>query len=742
MKTVYKVLLVLFGVILPAAAFVTELSTGMCSEIGFDPMPTWMHGALVASVPLANLLLFLAVKDEKGRDSTWLRALAGFTIVVSVMYAILFAPLSFFGIVLACLFFWYFGAGLIGLLPCAPFFAFLTALILRQRLAKGPGFWRGAFAALAVFAVLFADSGLMAYGVRLARSSDPATAARGIRLCRISTQKDVLKELCRGYSRGPFQMSLTKMIAGRESLSHEEGSSIYYRVTGEDPSVALAGWWSRGRRGISWDMITGGEKVGGELEGLSMKGSAWETTLDKTAGIGYGEWTMTFGNTWHSDREARMRIALPHGAVVSRVTLWINGEECEAAFGKKGDVRRAYESVVRRNRDPLLVNVCGPDMVQVQCFPVPRDGGEMKIRVGVTIPMDVAADGKSARLPAPAILERNFAVAKRLPGLPEAEQVAFEGALPQNCYYAEDGFAALEGSAILQTVAYGKGWEPKRIAVVMDTSASMKDAMPAVFAELGNLPQGVALEHWIVGDVAPECAWDAFTDDLECIGGRPNLRTLLKAVASLGARGESAALVWVHGPQPVADETGDALAAALNKAENVRLFNLQVTEGPCPIFEALAQSERVVSLTSEALAARRDGTFGKTAIVASALRGEGWRAAREKVAKDEVPQDAPLASKHLGRLWAAEETALLYKPGHPMTLKATQELALPWHIVTPVTGAVVLESRQQYEDNGLEQVNAESVPTVPEPSSVLCLAIAFCVLLCVMSFRRRAARRA
>ena len=86
MKTVHKVLLAIFGVVLPAAAFVTELSTGMCSEIGVDPMPTWMHGALVASVPLANLLLFLAVKDEKGRDSTWLRALAGFTIVVSVMY--------------------------------------------------------------------------------------------------------------------------------------------------------------------------------------------------------------------------------------------------------------------------------------------------------------------------------------------------------------------------------------------------------------------------------------------------------------------------------------------------------------------------------------------------------------------------------------------------------------------------------------------------------------------------------
>ena len=202
-------------------------------------------------------------------------------------------------------------------------------------------------------------------------------------------------------------------------------------------------------------------------------------------------------------------------------------------------------------------------------------------------------------------------------------------------------------------------------------------------------------------------------------------------------RKQSAALVWVHGPQPVADETGDALAAALNKAEKVRFFNVQVTEGPCPLVESLPHSERIVSLASEVLAARKAGDFGKTSIIASALNGDGLSVTREKVAKGEVPEDAPLATKHLGRLWAAEETALLYRPGHPMTIKATQELALPWHIVTPVTGAVVLESQKQYEDNGLEQVNAESVPTVPEPSSVLCLAVALGVLLGVMAFRRR-----
>ena len=740
MKTRSKVLLAVFGIVLPAVALIVELATGMCAGGPFDPIPTWVHAALVAFVPIANLVLLLSVENEKRRDSTLLRAVAGFTVVVSAVFAIPFIPIALFGLLFACLFFWYFGAGLIGLLPCSPLAALVSALVMRRRLAKGPGFWRGAFAALAVFAVLMADSGMMAFGMRLAMSSDPATSARGIRLCRMSSRTDVLKELCRGNLRG-FSLSVPRLIFGSDLPSREEGSRIYYCVTGEDPSVALLGRWGRGRRGLNWDLITGGEKVGAELEGLSLRGSAYETTIDKVAGIGYGEWTMTFGNTYWSDREARMRIALPHGAVVSRVTLWVNGEECEAAFGTKGQVRRAYEAVVRRNRDPLLVNVCGPDQVQVQCFPVPRDG-EMKIRVGITIPMDVAPGGKSAHLAAPVIMERNFAVAGDLPGLPASENVSFESALPRLCCYAEDGFAALADSAVVQTVEDAKGPDIGRIAVVIDTSASMKDVMPDVCREVYSLPTSILREHWIVGDVAPEYAWDAFTEDLPCAGGRSSLRTLLKAVKSLEERGEPSALVWVHGPYLATDESGDAFAAALRKAGNVRFFNLQVKEGPCPILESLVQSDRVVSLTAEALEARREGTFGKKPILASAIKCGGWRTVRRKVPKGEVPAGAASASKHLGRLWAAEETARLFSPGHPTTLKPAQDLALPWHIVTPVTGAVVLETQKQFEDNGLEPVNANSVPTVPEPSSVLCLAIAAVVLLCAVAFRRRAARRA
>ena len=157
-------------------------------------------------------------------------------------------------------------------------------------------------------------------------------------------------------------------------LSDGRGEEFFYRVTGEDIKL----YRSRGRRGLGpgsklrWDTITGGDKVGGALEGLSLKGSAYDTTIDSAAGIAYSEWTITFGNTYFSDREARMRLALPLCGTVSRLTLWINGEECEAAFGGRGQVRRAYEQIVSRHRDPVLVTTCGPDEVQVVALRIGR----------------------------------------------------------------------------------------------------------------------------------------------------------------------------------------------------------------------------------------------------------------------------------------------------------------------------------------------------------------------------------
>ena len=54
------------------------------------------------------------------------------------------------------------------------------------------------------------------------------------------------------------------------------------------------------------------------------------------------------------------------------------------------------------------------------------------------------------------------------------------------------------------------------------------------------------------------------------------------------------------------------------------------------------------------------------------------------------------------------------------------KLAGRYQLVTPVSGAVVLESEKQFEQFGLDQVDestAPSIPGVPEPSTVMLVLI-------------------
>ena len=138
-------------------------------------------------------------------------------------------------------------------------------------------------------------------------------------------------------------------------------------------------------------------------------------------------------------------------------------------------------------------------------------------------------------------------------------------------------------------------------------------------------------------------------------------------------------------------------------------------------------------------------------IVLPGWGAQGWRIVRANESRANVPSDAVKAGRHLGRLWAAEETLRTYKVGDPVSLEKAQKLALPWQIVTPVTGAVVLETSEQYRANGLKPADADSVPTttpsssvpsVPEPGTVCCILLAALAVAFVALRRARNMRRA
>ena len=61
--------------------------------------------------------------------------------------------------------------------------------------------------------------------------------------------------------------------------------------------------------------------------------------------------------------------------------------------------------------------------------------------------------------------------------------------------------------------------------------------------------------------------------------------------------------------------------------------------------------------------------------------------------------------------------------------EAAQILAVRYQLVTPVSGAVVLENAQQYQATGLQPVDAGSVPTIPEPEMVVLLIVVGLLLM-------------
>ena len=96
--------------------------------------------------------------------------------------------------------------------------------------------------------------------------------------------------------------------------------------------------------------------------------------------------------------------------------------------------------------------------------------------------------------------------------------------------------------------------------------------------------------------------------------------------------------------------------------------------------------------------------------------------ARERVTSDaSIAETGRESSLHLVRLWASDECARLRNRQHDTE---AMTLAVLYQLVTPVSGAVVLETQAQYDRAGLQPVPPTSVPMIPEPSAVALILLA------------------
>jgi len=752
----------LFGVVLPVAGLLFESITGMCRKIFFDPLPTQFHFILYATIPLANgrLLQALARGEALPPRWAWLHA---FSAGVAIFYSLVFLPIS----PIAAIAVFALGIGLLGL---SPMFAVLCVILARKALKAGSGqpagkLWKGIALAFLVLLAIDAPSTVTRIGMQMAASESVETRLRGIQLLRKAGDEDLMLRLCYQQS-GQATDLLGTLFTSQIESDTQRARTTFYQVTGtvfnSRPAPVLHSvreWES------AFDDDQGGAGVGQRVNDVALVGSRMDGSIDTNAALGYMEWTMDFHNKSPSQQEGRAEVVLPPGAVVSRATLWIDGEEREAAFGSRAKVREAYGKVVSQRRDPLLVTTSGNDRVLVQLFPIPPSGN-MKIRLGVTVPMAPPRQG-AMHFQLPAFSERNFDLAPSLrhavwfesgtplkgsPGLGaesgprglfavRGEVAEPSPAQPMHSIWAPGARPAAlawsvdekgdDGKVVVQELSEAPVTPPQRVAVVIDGSLSMQRRKRQLLEALASLPQNIEIALVFCGDEKPSLFFHnsanslrtrEYLAQLDFVGGRDNSDALAAAWdwAGMSSRG---AIVWIHGPQPLASQSTGALWQRFERrASQVAFYDLALERGPNEITQQLKGINAVPTLGSVSDDLRKlfsqwqPGTK-QTVMLRERRSGSSGSSS--------LPQSSR-TSQHLVRLWAADEVAAL--SADPARNMAAVTLATHYQLVTPVSGAVVLETREQYKDAGLEPVPPGSVPTIPEPETWAMILVATLML--------------
>jgi hypothetical protein len=495
--------------------------------------------------------------------------------------------------------------------------------------------------------------------------------------------------------------------------------------------------------------------------------------FDAESAYAYIEWTLVFRNHSPQQQEARAQIALPSGGVVSRATLWVHGEEREAAFGTRGKVRAAYERVVQARRDPLLVTEAGRDHVLVQCFPVPPEGGEMRIRLGITIPIELDSI-TTGRLWLPWIVEHNTDpdivvehaawIDSNTPfeSVPDGLVLEDErdglytarGSLSNDVphwltasrseavreVWASDPIAP-NGALIRQRITQARAMRDGRLVVVVDGSQGMQQYANAIADALATLPDDLSFDLILASDEVvvlsdrsvPVQTRDEGIDALRrarFVGGQDSVPALIEAWERAPTSGS---ILWIHGQQPSLFEPIDGLLQRYERrAGGPNLISFQLSRGADRVLEVLPPwipHERIaVPETWEADLRRRLAGWTDQAEQLTIVRE---RASIED--RTPVPNPNSTASVHLTRLWAKDEITNILLRHHRGAEEEAAALAIDYRLVTAVSGAVVLETDRQYAAADLEAPDElrpfdPGLQPIPEPGTGLLVTLGLLIL--------------
>jgi len=411
----------------------------------------------------------------------------------------------------------------------------------------------------------------------------------------------------------------------------------------------------------------------------------------------------------------------------------------------------------------------------------------MQIRIGITAPLVLGGDRGALRLPE--IADPNFTVVRSeamvwidspapfpnppagLDSTPSNGRFTVRGSaapgtwietpLPSTREFWTADPVAGDGVAIGQFAAERESRSTDRIVAVIDGSAHMESHARAIAAALAHLPESVQLGVVVASDapvmlLAPGAAREPALEALRRFpfaGGQDGAPALELAFAR--AEGSShAAVLWIHAPVPLELSSHWALRQRFERApDGLRWYALQTRDGSDALLAALSDVAPLALIPrratvgedlSNALAEISGTTHATPELQRVRARAPGGVA---------VAAATSASSAHLSRLWARDEVRRLLRTGRAGAREEAAQLASRYRVITPVSGAVVLERDAQYAENRLEtpasgadySLAAGATPAppitddgplaaIPEPSTGTLAALG---LVAIAAWRRR-----
>jgi hypothetical protein len=779
------------GVILPAIAITVEATTNLSARMFLDPIPTGGHLLLVMLVPLTQLQVWYALR----RNDPTRVALAGVAnsvaIATSLFYSLVYLPLlpvAALTLLIA-----------VGILLLAPFFALVSALIMRKQLkqlaAIGPRkkfplttkrFLAGLALTGGVIGLLEVPPALTRYGLQMATSGSPEIRARGIRYLREYGSQDYLLRRCYDDRVGSLYL-LSNIFSDDRPIKTDEVREIYYRVTGENfdasPPPRRIGSRQILQPDLEIEEQNDGSRTTGIFKNLSLSSSNLNGSFDPDGGVGHLDWVLGFDNGSPLEREVRAEIQLPPGGVVSSVTQTVGSIERTTEF-----FGRSTATVTASDDDqhaPVLVTTAGRDRVLFQ-YPVPALSHGATVHIGISVPL-VLQSKEQARLILPHFNDRNFHVSPSLKhwilidsthpltsdlglsvhttarsknmgyqmwgGFSEAELMRPETALRLSRTPTDYGIWShnpfeVDGAIVKQSLEERAPSYLRRVVVVVDTSISMAQWKPQILAALSALRSDMDVQlvmadgDWRYktdkGDVLASGLDNAYTllSRTDFVGGADNAPALSTAWDLATAIPGNNAIVWIHSPQRTSLESIEPLIFRWeSRFYGPSLYAVQTTAGSDEIEKKLDGIDEVKSVV------RLGSLRTDLERLFSQLSGTTPTLQFVRSVKAPTPNmqlEGVETSDHLARLWANDEVARILSARDNSLREAATMLSLRYQLVTPASGAVIRENTQSAPyigDLKPKEVTTFTFVQQPDLGSLLFLGLIFFVWLVYMKTR-------